>query len=57
MDASAALSSHFGFESFRVKDPDGWDLQISNGDGLVKSRRTSPAAATLSEPAPFASAG
>ena len=26
------------FESFHVKDPDGWDLQISNGSGLVKSR-------------------
>jgi catechol 2,3-dioxygenase-like lactoylglutathione lyase family enzyme len=46
-----------GFESFHVKDPDGWDLQISNGSGLVKSRKTSPAAATLSEPAPFVSTG
>jgi catechol 2,3-dioxygenase-like lactoylglutathione lyase family enzyme len=46
-----------GFESFRVKDPDGWDLQISNGNGLVKSRKTTPANATLSEPAPFASTG
>src|SRR5258706_34511 len=26
-----------GFESFHVKDPDGWDLQISNGNGLAKS--------------------
>jgi catechol 2,3-dioxygenase-like lactoylglutathione lyase family enzyme len=40
-----------GFESFRVKDPDGWELQICNGDGLVKSRRTSPARASLSAPA------
>ncbi len=46
-----------GFESFRVKDPDGFDLQICNGNGLVKSRKTMPAAATLSAPAPFASTG
>jgi Lactoylglutathione lyase and related lyases len=46
-----------GFESFRVKDPDGWDLQICNGNGLVKSRKTAPANATLSEPAPFESTG
>ena len=45
-----------GFESFRVKDPDGWALQICNGDGLVKTRKT-PATATLSEPAPFAATG
>jgi catechol 2,3-dioxygenase-like lactoylglutathione lyase family enzyme len=46
-----------GFESFWVKDPDGWDLQICNGNGLVKSRKSSPAAAKLSEPAPFESTG
>jgi len=46
-----------GFESFRVKDPDGWELQISNGNGLVKSRKNSSANATLSEPAPFAATG
>jgi catechol 2,3-dioxygenase-like lactoylglutathione lyase family enzyme len=46
-----------GFESFRVKDPDGWELQICNGNGLAKSRKASPATATLSEPAPFASTG
>ena len=45
------------FESFHVKDPDGFDLQISNGNGLAKSRRTSPAHATLSAPAPFAPTG
>ena len=45
-----------GFESFHVKDPDGFDLQISNGNGLVKSRRT-PATAKLSAPAPFDSTG
>ena len=43
--------------SFRVKDPGGWDLQISNGNGLVKSRKDAPANARLSEPAPFASTG
>lgn len=45
-----------GFESFHVKDPDGFDLQISNGNGLVKSRRT-PATATLPGPAPFEPTG
>jgi catechol 2,3-dioxygenase-like lactoylglutathione lyase family enzyme len=34
-----------GFESFHVKDPDGFDLQVSNGNGLAKGRRT-PAAVT-----------
>jgi catechol 2,3-dioxygenase-like lactoylglutathione lyase family enzyme len=45
-----------GFESFHVKDPDGWDLQICNGNGLAKARKT-PATAKLSEPAPFAPTG
>ena len=45
-----------GFESFHVKDPDGFDLQISNGNGHTKNRRTSSAAA-LSEKAPFAATG
>ncbi len=45
-----------GFESFRVKDPDGWDLQICNGNGLAKARKT-PSTAKLSEPLPFASTG
>ncbi len=46
-----------GFESFHVKDPDGFDLQISNGNGLAKARRTTPAEAKLDAPAPFASTG
>jgi len=46
-----------GFESFHVKDPDGFDLQISNGNGLAKARRTTPADAKLPGPAPFASTG
>jgi catechol 2,3-dioxygenase-like lactoylglutathione lyase family enzyme len=45
-----------GFESFHVKDPNGWDLQVSNGGGLAKSRRT-PAAAKLAEPEPFPATG
>src|SRR5262249_1642020 len=45
-----------GFESFWVKDPDGWPLQICNGNGLVKAR-TTPAKATLAVPAPFAPTG
>jgi catechol 2,3-dioxygenase-like lactoylglutathione lyase family enzyme len=44
------------FESFRVKDPDGWDLQICNNKGLSAARKT-PATASLSEPAPFAPTG
>src|SRR3954447_20455160 len=46
-----------GFESFRVKDPDGFDLQISNGNGLAKSRRTAPPTAKLSVPVPFEPTG
>ncbi len=45
-----------GFESFHVKDPVGLDLQIGNGNGLVKARKT-PATATLSVPAPFEPTG
>jgi catechol 2,3-dioxygenase-like lactoylglutathione lyase family enzyme len=29
-----------GFESFHVKDPNGFDLQIGNGNGLAKARKT-----------------
>ena len=29
---------HGTFESFHVKDPDGWDLQICNREGLVKGK-------------------
>ena len=45
-----------GFESFHVKDPDGWDLQISNGNGLKESRNAS-ASAKLATALPFASTG
>jgi catechol 2,3-dioxygenase-like lactoylglutathione lyase family enzyme len=49
-------SDGHGFESFHVKDPDGWDLQVSNGNGLTKARKT-PVTAELSAPAPFESTG
>jgi catechol 2,3-dioxygenase-like lactoylglutathione lyase family enzyme len=39
------------FESFHVKDPDGFDLQISNGNR--KNRRQGAANAKTSAPAPF----
>ena len=45
-----------GFESFHVKDPDGWDLQIGNGNGLARARK-SAADAKLIAPTPFASTG
>ncbi len=45
-----------GFESFHVKDPDGWDLQISNGNGLTKSRNAS-ARAELATAGPFVPTG
>jgi len=45
-----------GFESFHVKDPDGFDLQISNG-GFAKRRRAMPPNARLSAPAPFGPTG
>ncbi|MGB7280972.1 MAG: VOC family protein [Candidatus Acidiferrum sp.] len=46
-----------GFESFHVKDPDGFDLQICNGKGLARERRTQPSQAKQSEPLPFAPTG
>ncbi len=45
-----------GFESFHVKDPNGFDLQISNGNGAAKARKTR-ATAKLGEPPPFDSTG
>ena len=45
-----------GFESFHVRDPDGFDLQLSNGQGHAKARRI-PATARLAAPPPFASTG
>lgn len=43
-----------GFESFHVKDPDGWDLQISNGNRLAKAR-SGREDAKLAAPPPFPS--
>ncbi|HEY7789067.1 MAG TPA: VOC family protein [Vicinamibacterales bacterium] len=42
---------HGAFESFRVKDPDGFDLQISNGRWAPRSEATR---ASLKASAPFA---
>uniref|UniRef100_Q01QE7 Glyoxalase/bleomycin resistance protein/dioxygenase n=1 Tax=Solibacter usitatus (strain Ellin6076) TaxID=234267 RepID=Q01QE7_SOLUE len=44
-----------GFESFHVKDPDGLDLQVANGNGLAKTRKTPAAGAKV--PLPFESPG
>jgi len=45
-----------GFESFHVKDPDGFDLQIGNGNGQLKARK-SPATAKLASDLPFEPTG
>jgi catechol 2,3-dioxygenase-like lactoylglutathione lyase family enzyme len=44
-----------GFQSFHVKDPDGFDLQISNGSR--KNRRQGAANGKTSAPAPFEPTG
>src|SRR5207237_575747 len=51
------VADHRGkdFFSFHVKDPDGFDLQISNGN--KKNRRTTPANAELNVPLPFEPTG
>ena len=41
-----------GFESFHIKDPDGFDIQISNGFGRAKAR-SAPADAKLAAPPPL----
>jgi len=41
-----------GFESFHVKDPDGFDVQISN-DAHVKQRKATAATAKMTVAAPF----
>jgi catechol 2,3-dioxygenase-like lactoylglutathione lyase family enzyme len=45
-----------GYESFHVKDPDGFDVQIGNGKGYTAARRKA-ATAKLSAPLPFESTG
>lgn len=42
-----------GFESFHVKDPDGFDVQVCNSNR--KNRRQKPAAGKATAPAPFES--
>jgi predicted enzyme related to lactoylglutathione lyase len=51
------VADHNGkdFFSFHVKDPDGFDLQISNGNR--KNRRTTPATGKLNTPLPFEPTG
>ncbi len=52
------VADHDGaFESFWVKDPDGFPVQLCNGSGLTRIRRTAPPAANASAPPPFASTG
>jgi catechol 2,3-dioxygenase-like lactoylglutathione lyase family enzyme len=46
-----------GFESFRVKDPDGFDLQIGNRGGHVKMRQAARPDSKRSSAAPFAPTG
>lgn len=46
-----------GFESFHVKDPDGFDLQISNGKGSAAARKLQPEDAKLTVAAPFEPTG
>jgi catechol 2,3-dioxygenase-like lactoylglutathione lyase family enzyme len=46
-----------GFESFHVKDLDGFDLQIGNGQGYAKARAKAPANAKSAVAAPFESTG
>jgi len=50
------VADHNGdFKSFHVKDPDGFDLQISNGSR--RNRRQGPATGKTSAPAPFEHTG
>ena len=51
------VADHSGddFKSFHVKDPDGMDVQISNGS--KRNRRRTPANGTLSAPLPFEPTG
>jgi len=50
---SPVADNQGSFQSFHVKDPDGFDLQISNGNR--KNRRQGPANGKTSSPAPFES--
>ena len=47
-----------GFESFWIKDPDGWPVQICNANGYAKGRKAAAAKpAALSATAPFGPTG
>jgi catechol 2,3-dioxygenase-like lactoylglutathione lyase family enzyme len=46
-----------GFESFHVKDPDGFDLQIANDQGHVAARKKSSANAKAAVEMPFEATG
>ena len=50
---SPVADNHGDYQSFHVKDPDGFDVWITNG--TRKNRRTSPANGKTSAPAPFES--
>ncbi|HUQ87076.1 MAG TPA: VOC family protein [Vicinamibacterales bacterium] len=52
---SPVADNHGDYQSFHVKDPDGFDLWITNGNR--KNRRTSPANGKTAAPAPFESPG
>jgi catechol-2,3-dioxygenase len=52
----AVAENHGRFESFHLKDPDGWSLQICNGSGLAGSRAATTSAHSA-EPLPFAPTG
>jgi len=45
-----------GFEGFRVLDPDGYPVEISNG-AFARARAAAPARAALDAPVPFESTG
>jgi catechol 2,3-dioxygenase-like lactoylglutathione lyase family enzyme len=51
------IADHHGsdYKSFRVKDPDGFDVAITNGNKA--NRRKGPAGARLPAPAPFETTG
>jgi len=51
------VADHAGpdYQSFRVKDPDGFDVAVTNGSKAL--RRKTPATAKLPAPAPFAPTG
>ena len=52
---SPVADNHGDFQSFHVKDPGGFDLQISNGNR--RNRRQGAASGKTSAPAPFESPG